>query len=74
MYEPELCGYHESNLNKLPMVGFIESIKEVTYLSPIILCSKENGSLRMCVEFQNPNVAQRKIRSHYHLQTKFWTT
>ncbi len=41
-------------------VGFIQSIEEVIWLSPIIVVLKKNGKLRIYIDFRKLNVATKK--------------
>jgi hypothetical protein len=50
----------KQNINKLLAVGFIESIEETTWLSPIIIVPKKNGKLKICIDFKKLNVATKK--------------
>jgi len=47
-------------IDKLLVVGFIQSVEEVTWLSPIIIIPKKNGKLRICLNFRKINVATKK--------------
>ncbi len=47
-------------MDKLLVARFIESIKEATWLSPIVVVPKKNGKLRICVDFRKLNVATKK--------------
>jgi hypothetical protein len=44
-------------VDKLLTTRFIEYVKEVTCLSPIIVVPKRNGKLRICIDFRKLNVA-----------------
>jgi len=41
-------------------IGFIESIKEATWLSPIVVVSKKNGKLRIYIDFKKLNATTTK--------------
>ncbi len=41
-------------------VRFIQSIEEVTWLSPIAIVPKKNGKLRICINFIKLNAATNK--------------
>ncbi len=45
------------DIDKLLKIGFIQLIKEATWLSPIMVVPKENGKLRICVDFIKLNKA-----------------
>jgi hypothetical protein len=45
-------------IDKLLAIGFIESVEEVTWLSPKI--HKKNGKGKICVDFKKLNVATKK--------------
>lgn len=51
------------NLNK---VEFIYEIKHTHWISPIVVVSKKNGKLRVCINLKKVNVAI--IRDNYPLQ------
>ncbi len=40
--------------------GFIESIEEITWLSPIVLVPKKNGKLIICIDFRKLNEPTKK--------------
>jgi hypothetical protein len=44
----------------LLVVGFIQLIKEATWLSPIVIIPKKNGKLRIYIDFRKLNVAIKK--------------
>jgi hypothetical protein len=50
----------KQDINKLLVAGFIESVEEATWLSPIIVIPKKNGKLRICMDFRKLNVATEK--------------
>jgi len=39
---------------------FIESIKKVTWLSPIVVVPQKNGKLRICINFRKLNATTKK--------------
>jgi hypothetical protein len=39
------------DIAKLLTVRFIQLVKEVTWLSPIVVVPKKNGKLKICVDF-----------------------
>jgi len=41
-------------------VGFIQSIEEATWLSPIIIVPKKNDKMKICIDFKKLNVATKK--------------
>ncbi len=48
------------DIDKLLADGFIQPIKEATWLSPIVVVLKKNGKLRICVDFRKFNKATKK--------------
>jgi len=44
----------------LLVVRFIQSLEKVTWLSPIVVVPKNNGKLRICIDFKKLNVAIKK--------------
>jgi hypothetical protein len=47
-------------IDKLLVVGFIQSVEEATWLSPIVIVPKKNGKLRICINFKKINIATKK--------------
>jgi hypothetical protein len=41
-------------------IGFIESIEEATWLSPILVVPKKNGKFKICIDFKKLNGAIKK--------------
>jgi hypothetical protein len=48
------------DIDKLLVVGFIQLIEEVTWLSPIVVAFKKNGKLKICVDFKKLNKVTQK--------------
>jgi len=48
------------DINKLLVARFIQSIKEATWLSPIVVVPKKNGKLKNCIDFKKLNKATKK--------------
>jgi len=44
----------------LLVVGFIQSIEEATWLSPIVIVPKKNGKLRIYIDFKKVNATTKK--------------
>ena len=42
-------------IDKLLKIGFIRPVKRATWLSPIIMVSKKNGKIRVCVDYRKLN-------------------
>jgi hypothetical protein len=49
----------KQDIDKLLAVGFTQSIKEATWLSPIII-SKKNGKLKIYIDFKKLNATTKK--------------
>jgi hypothetical protein len=47
----------KQNIDKLLATCFIQPVEEATWLSPILVVPKNNGKLRICMDFRNLNVA-----------------
>ena len=47
----------KEEIDKLLRVGFIRPVKQVTWLSPIVLVPKKNGKIRVCVNYRKLNMA-----------------
>jgi hypothetical protein len=58
--DPNYAIMVEQDIDKLLAVGFIESIEEATWLSPIILVPQKNGKLKICINFKKLNAATKK--------------
>jgi hypothetical protein len=59
-YNPNYATTIKQDIDKLLVVGFIQSIKEVTWLSPIVVIPKKNGKLRICIDFKKLNATTKK--------------
>ncbi len=46
--------------DKLVIVGFIQFVKEATWLSPIVVVPKKNGKLIICINFKKLNTTTKK--------------
>jgi hypothetical protein len=57
---PNYATIVKQDINKLLVAGFIEYVKEVTWLSSIILIPKKNGKLRICIDFKKLNATTKK--------------
>jgi len=44
----------------LLVVGFIQFVEEVTWLSPIVVVPTKNGRLKICIDFRKLNVTTKK--------------
>ncbi len=49
------------DIEQLLVAGFIQSIEEAKWLSPIVIMLKKNGKLRICMDFKKLNKATKKI-------------
>jgi hypothetical protein len=49
---PNYAAIVNHDIDKLLVVGFIKSVEEVTWLSPIVVVPKKNGKLKFCVDFK----------------------
>jgi len=68
---PNYATIIKQDIDKLLAIGFIQSIEEATWLSPIMVVPKKNGKLKICKDFKKLNVATKKDPYHYLLQMKF---
>ncbi len=57
---PNYAKVVKQNIDKLLVAGFIEFVKETTWLSPIVVVPKKNGKLRICIDFKKLNAATKK--------------
>ncbi len=55
--ESKLHHSHEERFGQVVNYGIHWPNEEVTWLSPIVLVSKKNGKLQICVDFWKLNVA-----------------
>ena len=54
---PNYAKHVKEELDKLLKVGFIYPLESLTWLSPIVIVPKENGKLRICVDYRKLNAA-----------------
>ena len=47
----------KEEIDKPLKVGFIRSVKQATWMSPIVVIPKKNGKIRVCVYYRKLNVA-----------------
>jgi hypothetical protein len=59
-FNPNYATLVKQNIDKLLITRFIQSIKEATWLSPIIVIPKKISKLRICIDFRKLNVATKK--------------
>jgi hypothetical protein len=57
---PNYATTVKQDINKLLAVRFIESLKEATWLSPIVVVPKKNGKLKICIYLKKLNAAKKK--------------
>jgi len=57
---PDYVIIIKQDIDKLLATGFIESVEEATWLSPIVVVPKKNGKLKICIDFKKQNVATKK--------------
>ncbi len=50
----------KQDINKLLIVGFIQFVQEVTWLSPMVVVPKKNGELKICIDFKKLNASTKK--------------
>ena len=55
---PNYAKVVKEDLEKLLKAGFIESVDQATWLSPIVVVPKKNGKLWICVDFRRLNAAR----------------
>ncbi len=58
---PNYAKVIKHDIDKLLATRFIQPIKEATWLSPIVVVTKKNGKLKICVDFKKLNKATKKI-------------
>ncbi len=57
---PNYVATLKQDINKLLATKFIQPVKEVTWLSPIVIVLKKNGKLGICVDFKKLNKSTKK--------------
>jgi hypothetical protein len=57
---PNYASIVKQDINKLLEAGFIASVEEASWLSPIVIVSKKNGKLQICMDFHKLNAATKK--------------
>lgn len=55
----------KATLEQLLQAGFIKPVEITDWVSPMVLVKKNNGKLRVCVDYQNLNISTQK--DHFHL-------
>jgi hypothetical protein len=50
----------KQDINKLLVIGFIEYVKEATWLSLKVIVPKKNGKLKICIDFIKLNATTKK--------------
>jgi hypothetical protein len=58
----------------LLIVGFIEYVKKVTWLSPVVVIPKKNGKLIIYIDFRKLNVATKKDPYPLHFTNELLNT
>jgi hypothetical protein len=59
--KPNYVTIVKQDIDKLLATSFIKHVKEVTWLSPIVIVPNKNGKLRICVDFKEVKVVTKKI-------------
>ena len=54
---PNYSAKVKEEIDKLLRVGFIRSVKRVTWLSHIVVVPKKNENIRVCVDYRKVNAA-----------------
>jgi hypothetical protein len=49
---PNYATIVRQDIDKLLVVGFIQSIEEATWLPPIMVVPQKNGKLKICIDFK----------------------
>jgi hypothetical protein len=57
---PNYATTVKQDIKKLLAIGFIQSIEEATWLSPIVVVPKKNGKLKIYIDFRKPNATTKK--------------
>ncbi len=57
---PNYVTIVKQDLDKLLAIGFIKSMEQVIWLSPIVVVLKNNNKLPICIDFWKLNIATKK--------------
>ncbi len=57
---PNYVTVLKQDIDKLLVIGFIQSIEEATWLSPVIVVPKKTGKLKICIDFKKLNATTMK--------------
>jgi hypothetical protein len=57
---PNYATIIKQDINKLSAIGFIQLVKETTWLSSIVVVPKKNGKFKICVDFKKLNATTKK--------------
>ena len=55
----------KEEINKLPDGGFIYEIEHIEWVSSIVIVTKKNGKIRVCINLKKVNATT--VRDHYPL-------
>ena len=53
--KPNYVAHIKEEIDKLLKIGFIQSAKRATWLSPIVVVPKKNGKIQVCVDYRKLN-------------------
>ena len=56
-FQPKLIPQIETEVNKLIEAGFICEVQYLEWIANIVLVKKENGQIRVCIDFRDLNNA-----------------
>jgi hypothetical protein len=57
---PNYVTVVKQEIDKLLAIGFIEFVKEATWLSPIVIVPKKNDKMKTCIDFRKLNATTKK--------------
>jgi hypothetical protein len=57
---PNYATIVKQDIDKLLAIGFIQFVKEATWLSPIVIVPKKNGKLRIYIDLRILNATTKK--------------
>ncbi len=57
---PNYVAIVKQDIDKLLTIIFIQSVEEATWLSPIVIIPKQNGKLKICIDFIKLNPTTKK--------------
>jgi len=64
-FAPQILSQIKEEIERLLKCGFIRPARYVDWLANVVLVKKKNGTIRVCIDFRNLNLA--KPKDEYHM-------